>query len=198
MASSALSALRSEASSSSGADVASTTSNPRSWTSPESLCRSWEGEHVVSEFLVPNGSPGEGLGALMTDELGEQLVASHSDESMDGVHGSPFSGVAQRARPGKGVKIVGVAQRSVDVEEHARPKVVRHAGGSCRRLASAWASPVRWSPRPSGDPGSSDPLGSGDLRAFRRASSTAWSRCSPTHHVYPVQRTVNRLLNDVA
>ena len=57
-----------------------------------SQCLSCPGEcqHVSREHRDERGALLTGLGAVMTQELGEELFSPHTDESMDGIHGSPL------------------------------------------------------------------------------------------------------------
>ena len=103
--------------------------------------RGGEGPDVVEEFPVP-ASPGRaGLGAVAAQQLGHELVAAHSDQAVDGVHRGPFAHIPKGPRPGQGVKVVGVDQRSVHIEEDARPEI-GHAGRSFWRFWAAWSTPV--------------------------------------------------------
>ena len=61
--------------------------------------------------------PGLGRVGASTQQLWDKLVAAHSDQAVDGVHGGPLAYIAEGSRPGQGVEIVGVDERPVYVEE---------------------------------------------------------------------------------
>ncbi len=82
-----------------------------------------ESMDVVEELPVPVSPGHAGFRAVPTQQLWDELVAAHSDQPVDGVHGGPLAHIAKGSRPGQGVKIVGVDERPVYVEEDSGPKV---------------------------------------------------------------------------
>jgi hypothetical protein len=78
-----------------------------------------KGPSVADQLGVPSGSSGSRLGTVASEELGNELVARHPDQPVDGVHGNPLTGISKRPRPRQGMKIVCINQRAVDIKEHS-------------------------------------------------------------------------------
>src|ERR1700733_162494 len=107
------------------------------------LCSARKRKDISQEFPIALGPRCNRLRTVMPEKFWDQLVATHPDQAMDGVHRSPLTDIPERSRPSERVEIVRVAQRAVDVEQNPGPKMVRHAGGSFSRFVAACSSPVR-------------------------------------------------------
>ena len=60
----------------------------------------------------------------MPQNLYDQAITSHADETMDGIHGGPLASISEGPRPAQCVKVVGVEQCPIDIEQNAGPSNV--------------------------------------------------------------------------
>jgi hypothetical protein len=79
--------------------------------------------------LVAVGPGDRCLTGLVTKKRGNQLIASHPHQSVDGIHGSPLTGLSEGTGPSEGVQVIRIDQRPVQVEQDAGPsRSVDHLG----------------------------------------------------------------------
>lgn len=107
------------------------------------LARAGEDARVVDQFFVTSRPRRCCPRTVMAKQLGHKPIPAHAHQTMNGIHGSPFSSFTERPGPGQRVEVVGIDERPVDVEEHTGPEPCSHAGRSLSHFAEVRASPVR-------------------------------------------------------
>src|SRR5438105_2491475 len=126
------------------------------------LGRTRKGSHLTEKLVVPSRTGIAGAWDIVSQQTGHELVTTHPDKAMDGVHWCPHPDVVQCTRPRQRVEVVRVHQRPVEIEEHAGPALVH------------WHS-LRARGRPS-RPNSPPP----GLYRTRIASAQRWRRQNPS------------------
>ena len=83
-----------------------------------------KGSHLTEKLVVPSRTGIAGAWDIVSQQTGHELVTTHPDKAMDGVHWCPHPDVVQCTRPRQRVEVVRVHQRPVEIEEHASPALV--------------------------------------------------------------------------
>ncbi len=61
----------------------------------EKPCRSRKGANLSEELVVAPGATLGDLGHLAAQQPGNELIATHADETVDGVHGGPLPHIGE-------------------------------------------------------------------------------------------------------
>jgi hypothetical protein len=88
---------------------------------PDQISRTREHTSVGEQLLVTPRSSRGGSENVLAQQFRNQFVPAHTDEPVDGIHGNPLTGAAERPEPGESVEVVRAYQRPVDIKQHSGP-----------------------------------------------------------------------------